>query len=505
MDFFKKLLRLLNPPLPVGGLEISDSALRYVKIAGLNYQRAEVPLPPGIIREGQIKDPERLLAALRRLHGQRAKPSKILNVIVVIGAHSVYTQTFSLPLVAEEQVEEATRLNLQMISPTNINETNADWQKIGEETAAGLQVEYLGAFINNKFIDDLTKIIKAANFLPAAIEFASLSLARIIRQWGVIFDLSQPHLVLNVGSDGLDFMILRNGNLSFHRSFPWRQVPQPSFPQAGGAEQAEAAGFSKFLKEEIQKILNFYTSRWGGTISQLLLQADRAEKQTSEIITRHFSLKIKPLKIAATSGFVSFSPVWLPVLGAALRGLIPRAEDNLISLSKIGTEQDFYENRLFYFTSIWRNILLTALLLILTIYIGVNELLAGVAAELEKRIEARATADQAEVERLTEEAGRFNQLVALSNQAVEQSSALSDLFNKIHNSAAGQVRLSRVFLDSQNKSILISGQANEETAVIGFKKRLAALPETAGISLPLSDITVSEGRAVFQMILKLKQ
>src|SRR5690349_21170918 len=109
---FSKLKNLLTAPSSIGALEFSATSLKYVLIRNNTVTQASLRLPPGIIESGKIKNQGLLIQALKNLHLQIASANKPLTVIGVVPQSLVYTQSFTVPLVAPNQMSESIMLNL---------------------------------------------------------------------------------------------------------------------------------------------------------------------------------------------------------------------------------------------------------------------------------------------------------------------------------------------------------------------------------------------------------
>jgi len=100
----KKWLRKISPPLPIGGMHITDFAVRYAGVkGGGKFVRESVRLQPGIVESGKIKNKDALSAALAELH-RRVLPNlrKPISVVLSLPIRDVYIQTFSTPQVSED-------------------------------------------------------------------------------------------------------------------------------------------------------------------------------------------------------------------------------------------------------------------------------------------------------------------------------------------------------------------------------------------------------------------
>ena len=487
-----RILNILNPQPAIGGLEISDSALKFVLIKENKLTFASLNLPEGIIEEGKIKNKENFKAALLKLHSQiipRAK--KKIYAVINIPDINIYIQVFSLPVVAIGNLEEAARLNLQMISPTDFSSVYSDWQKVGEISIDGGQLEILGAFVPNKIADEFVQCLKETNFVVAAIEFSSLAISRLTSG---LKDPINSFLLLHLTSSGLGFSLIRNRNLYFNHFVPW---------PAGEERQISLAAIKEIIIRETQKVLNFAGSHWPETqINTLLLAAPALEEKMSQIITENFSLSVQrvalPSKLADSNGqwsivnsqLSTLTSDWFSALGSSLRGLISRSQDIIISLAGTGTEEEFRQHQIINFIKIWRNIVLTSLSFIFIAFIVVEGFLMKTANSLNNQLANLANLPElSEVNKLQEEAEKFNERVELGLRVKNQIYNWSPFFEKIKNLAGNDIVIGRIFIQSQETPILFNGRATDEKAIIDFKTKLEQDSQFKDINLPLAGIT----------------
>ncbi|MEK7212680.1 MAG: hypothetical protein AAB686_03305, partial [Patescibacteria group bacterium] len=152
-----KLSSLLRISPLVGGLEISDSVLRFTRFDGERWQVAALRLPPGLIEEGNIRNHGQVVEALRALRAQilgSSRSPKKINVVLSLSSVSIYSQVFSLPVIEGENLEKAIQLNVQMVSPAESAQTYSGWQRVGEDQQT-VRLEILSAFIKKAVVDEL--------------------------------------------------------------------------------------------------------------------------------------------------------------------------------------------------------------------------------------------------------------------------------------------------------------------------------------------------------------
>ena len=493
----KRWARFLNPPPKISGLEITDSKLRYVTMTDGRVKHLSYRLPAGVVEGGRIKDKNKLTSALIEFHKQITRPRKLINVVVSISASNIYTQVFNLPYVAKNKLAEAAQLNLQMISPIDIRTAYYDWEMVGETEGKQTKMELIGAFVNAQVVNDLMASLDKAGFVVVAVESVPLSLARIMRELSDK-DISQPHLMFSLSMDGLDFFVLRNGKLYFNYFVSWKTL------QAEGGGQLSVVAVKKLVVGELRRILNFYTSRWGGVIEDLLVVSSVSNKEVLTAIEENFDLKIQKLMLPT---YPQLSAAWLVALGAALRGQMARSKDIFISLAKVGTEQRFEQSRIISFTAFWRNIVITVLASILVIFGIFDLLVAGSLGRAEQQLGVVPEGlEIGEIEQLEVQAREFNTLVGKIELAKNQSPKWIPFLNILRNLAGNQIMLTQIQFSTDNKAISISGRANSERSVINFKNTLIRQENFKDVSLPLTNIKVdNDSRATFSVGFKLKQ
>ncbi len=478
----------LNPNIAIGGLEIGDRAARFLELRadGSVSRQAVVPLSPGAVVEGIVKDGEALAAALARLHAGAYAMGRAIPVVVSVSPALVYTQVFSLPYLAGEALEDAARLNLKMISPSDEGSSYMDWQRVKEGDAEpGAPLEALGAFADAGAIGPYHAALKRAGFVQVAIEFGSLSLSRVVRAAPGL-DQAGPYAVVSAGEDGVTFLILANGSPYFTRFVGWKDIVGGG--AAGPHGEATMERFREAVGMELRRLMDFYRSRWGGMIGKALVVNVTSGKDLALWIKNDFSLEVFVL-----GGYQELDKSWLVAAGAALRGIIPRAADRFISLSPIGTEDQFVHDRARRFVSVWARTAYAVMGFMVVAYGGLDAFAAhreGVAKAA--LAAAGAMPAGAEATDLEAKAAKFNDLVAKGLLAARAASPRANALRAVF-ATAGDVVLSSVDLDAAGHSIAVVGTAGTEQKAIAFKASLADNPLIERVDMPLSAIVSGKG------------
>ena len=209
---WQRLIKLLKSEAVIGSVSISNTAIRFVRLNDGIIEKIGVVLEPGVIVSGKLKNKEPFLKALLALRYKLGNPKENIYVMVSLPPDNVYTQSFSIPIIEERLVNEAAKLNLQLLSPIDIKTAYTDWEKIGESQEEGGKIELLGGFTNRAMVDEFVSVFREAGFGVMAIEFSSLSLARLVKTESLNANFEKPQVFLSVSSDGPEFLIIKNNS-----------------------------------------------------------------------------------------------------------------------------------------------------------------------------------------------------------------------------------------------------------------------------------------------------
>ena len=432
---------------------------------------------------GKLVKSQEFVSALKQLHGHiTANITKKIPVVVSISDADVYSQQFVLPQLKSSSLEEAARLNLQVISPIDFSKSYSDWQKIDNPKSTVHEVEILASFIEKETIDPIYKALLDAQFVPVAIEQRAASLIRLLVQLANSYNDQQSHFLLYVSSDGLGFALIRNNYLYFNRFTSWSSI----LHSAAGQRQISVSEFSDTIIQESHRIMNFYSSHFNDAINSLYIIAPGLEEQVKQIIENSFPIKVEPFSLKN----LVIEQQWYVALGAALRGSVPRAIDVEISLAPEGTEIQFYHSRVIAFAILWRNVLVSVLTIALVSTAGVYLLMSKFTNDAVADLNlSSGNINSAYLDSLKNEAVKFNRAIDRAMAAKQTQSSWSKVLADIYAQAGTDSSIVRIYMQSIDSPIILNGTAINSNAAIDFKNKLAALPYISSVDLPLSSLT----------------
>ncbi len=495
LNVLRKYARLLNPEPKIGGLEVTDVAVRFLMPHGEGETfTVSLRLPPGTVARGRVADPNQLARALRDIRARISRAKRPAPVVLVLPAEIVYLRAFSLPAFVGERLADAATLNLEMLSPLPIAQVYASWQRIGEHADAESQIELLAAFAERAVVDVYVASLVAAGFTPVAIEFPALALGRLIAAEGAGLDAGASHLVIHVANDGVGVTILRHLHLSFHHFTSWQEIRE-----IAGSRELTLGDVTAFFEREIQRFLNFYTSRWGSAVSTVLLVSQELGDAFRDAIASRFPLRVVPLELRK---FAELPPLWFPVLGAAARGAIPRSRDTFISLGSESAQAQYESERAFAFAGLWRMVLVTLASFFLIAFLAVDSFVAREEVRVQARLAAEPPpADAARLAALEAEARSFNQLAGKALRARELSTPHSPLFELVQSLMGRDASLRRITV--RDGRTTITGIAASSDAAVALRNRFLRETQLADLAFPLGDIKENpDGTASWSVVFR---
>jgi hypothetical protein len=479
--FIERTLVALKVRPEVGGLEISDTALKFASLSKGRIKTEILRLPPGIVDSGVVVNKEQFEEALRVLRSkilQKTKSRNKVNVIVSLSSARFYSQVFSLPLLESDNLEKAIALNMQMASPADSSKIYSDWQIINRDEKTG-KIDVLTSFIDKDVVDGIIKSLDKSSFVTVALESKTLSLARLIRQKAAGFNEEASYVVVDVDSDGIDIFIIRKGDVYFEYNTSWKDMDI-------GRDSVTVEGLSEILIKNINQVLNFYSSHWHDKVQEVFLVTSNLGVELESIISANFGLKINSLRVDFG---VDIGPDWFSVLGSGIRGLVLRREDTEISLSGVRSSDEFRREELIDFLRFWRMLITVSMGVLLATIVTANIMMMRLANSVEGSLARAPGEDFAEFNKLKNDSISFNYLVNSVRDAKLSVPFKSPVLEKVYDIASNQgITISKFSFRDFGIPVTLTGQTISNENILQFKKSLELDQSFESISLPLTDI-----------------
>jgi type IV pilus assembly protein PilM len=199
----KTMLELFTLKSKAFGLDISDLSLKIVQLESSRdgfrlASFAEMKLEKGIVMEGEIKEEDELIAAIKKVL-QKAQGKKIQTKYVVasLPEQKAFLQIVEFPTMRKEDVLRAVRFQAENYIPYPIDSVYLDYAIIPPFHNHIDHVDILLASLPKDIVDSYVGVFEKSGLFPVALEIESLSLSRALIEKEVS---PVPVLIVDLGA-----------------------------------------------------------------------------------------------------------------------------------------------------------------------------------------------------------------------------------------------------------------------------------------------------------------
>ena len=205
------------------GLDISDLSLKIIKLKKRGKfltlaSFGEAQIKPGIIKEGEIKDEEKLAetikGAIKKVKGERIKTK---YVVASLPEEKAFLQVIQMPRMPEEDLKSAVIYEAENYIPLPIEQVYLDSQIVPPVYNHLDHFDVLLAALPKKTVDPYLASLKKAGLQPKALEIESLAIARAVIKDEVA---TSPILLIDLGATRTSFIVFSGHSLRFTSSIP---------------------------------------------------------------------------------------------------------------------------------------------------------------------------------------------------------------------------------------------------------------------------------------------
>ena len=217
------MLKALTLKPETFGLDISDLSLKIIKLKKRGKfltlaSFGEAQIKPGIIKEGEIKDEEKLAetikGAIKKVKGERIKTK---YVVASLPEEKSFLQVIQMPKMLEEDLKSAVIYEAENYIPLPIEQVYLDSQIVPPVYNHLDHFDVLLAALPKKTVDPYLASLKKAGLQPKALEIESLSIARALIKDEVS---AVPILLIDLGATRTSFIVFSGHSLRFTSSIP---------------------------------------------------------------------------------------------------------------------------------------------------------------------------------------------------------------------------------------------------------------------------------------------
>lgn len=498
----KNWQKLLVPEFAVSAICLEDRMVRvfcFDKRLDKIVKAEKYALPKGIIEEGILKKPEQLKSFLNSLKNKLWSKKKNVWIVLSLPSVNFFTNILSLPELDEERFKEAIVFNTQMIAPLPLEESYFDWEDWGPAAEKDGEKEVFVALGIKKQIDPYIEILKGIGFKVVAIEPLALSLARFNYQF---IEKEKPTLIIDLRTEGIEFIIAEGKKLIFFDFDSWHEIFGKDIPS-----KITLSLLKKHIASEIPMLLNFYSLKRKRIIENFVFVGFNAQLIDSLSKWIQAQYQLSSLSIKLPPYLSQARRDWFGVIGAALRGLIPRSEDTIVSLAPVGTEKDYEHQHLLSVIFLWSKIIITISLITVSLFGFLDNLFfkniqqqyyKSVSIPLDPKVREKESS-------LVQQAKEFNDLIAAYSQTQKYKKDWKQILEIIfQESQSFSVNIKRILISAAPaNNITLQGQASKKTFIVDFKNALEKSTLFSEVSLPLSTLVETPEGVTFSLSIKI--
>lgn len=261
------------------GLDIGSSTLKAGEVVETGKGQSlksfgMITLPSGAIEEGNIRDPDAVADAIKKLFKENG--IKEQNVAISIGGLSVIVKKINIATMEENELQETINLEAEQYIPFDISDVNLDFQILGESEHNPNQMSVLLVAAKKETITDYIDLVNLAGLNPCVIDVDGFALQN---NYEMNYETAEGENValIDIGASKTSLNILKGDSSVFMRdvSLGCGQINEKIMSMADCTpEEAEEIKFSeqsdKIAPEDLREIISSVVASWTSEIRRAL-------------------------------------------------------------------------------------------------------------------------------------------------------------------------------------------------------------------------------------------
>jgi type IV pilus assembly protein PilM len=231
------------------GLDIGSTAVRAAELTEGSppavVRAAQVPLAPGAVDNGEVKDVEAVAEALRELWTRGGFKSR--RVYMGVGNQRVVVREIALPSMPEKELRQSLGFQVQEFIPMPVDEAVLDFHVIEETEIDGrAMLRLLLVAAQRAMVDMLVAAATAAKLEPLGLDLVPFALVRAVGAVGAGMELEERggEAIVDVGAHVTNIVVHSAGETRFVRILP-----------SGGRDVTNAIARALSIDEELAERL----------------------------------------------------------------------------------------------------------------------------------------------------------------------------------------------------------------------------------------------------------
>ncbi len=459
------LTNIISNEEPVGGLELSDNTIKF-SLLKKNGSSLEVITLVTAEESKQdktgyfIKDEASLTSKIKEF----ANKYGINYVILSIPSDLTFAKTYSFPgIMPDEKVTDSIKLIAELQLPQKPADIYWDSLNYDSKREGKSEKSVLLSFAKKSLIDNLIANTKKAGLKVIAVESRAISLARAIEQ-----KPEEVLLVVERDKTATSFYVIKNNQLLFLQSLDNKKI---------GAN----------LNREIKQIIKYF--EWlSQPITGLFLngrfEAKEIKSLPIKLIKPELNKKIKAIKAINPSSFV--------VLGAALRGSLPRQSDNNISLMDVGTEEAYEQAKAQAGVNFLMSITIALAAFFIIAFYSTWTLIAMTQRNFNEEIISFNNTAESDPYTLSSRAQSFNKIIQQASALAKTSPHWSLVVSEIKSRISPNITIKNLALTGPEDVLSLTGTAKSREDINSLRRTLEESRLLKNVNIPLDNLGKKE-------------
>lgn len=208
------------------GLDIGSTGVRAAEVGGsveepVVVRAAQVPLPPGAVENGEIRQPDVVGEALRELWTRGGFRSR--QVFMGVGNQRVVVREVTLPWLPEKELRESLGYQVQEYIPIAVDDAVLDFDPVGEFEQEGRRMlRILLVAAQKLMINLIVQAADAAKLEPVGLDLVPFALVRSVgtSEGGMHLETVGDEAMIDVGAHVTNICVHDGGVTRFVRILP---------------------------------------------------------------------------------------------------------------------------------------------------------------------------------------------------------------------------------------------------------------------------------------------
>lgn len=207
------------------GVDVGSTAVRVAEVAAgdipVIVRAAQVPLRPGVVEAGEVRQPEAVAEALRELWSKSGVKSK--QVHLGVGNQRVVVREVALPWLPEKELRDTLGFQVQEFIPMPAEDAVLDFDPLGEMDQGGRRmVRILLVAAHKPMVNALVEAALAAKLDPQGVDLSPFAVTRAVGTGdsGLDLDSSGDEAIVDIGAQVTSICVHDRGVIRFVRMLP---------------------------------------------------------------------------------------------------------------------------------------------------------------------------------------------------------------------------------------------------------------------------------------------